>query len=79
MGRCELTERCIFFNDKMHDYPFAAEQMKQQYCLEDNMSCARHMVLEALGRENVPSDLFPHDVQRANRVIAGVDLRTLID
>ena len=79
MARCEMTDRCIFFNDKMRDYPFAAEQMKQRYCLEDNEECARHIVLDALGRDHVPPDLFPHDVDRADRIIAGVDSRPSLD
>jgi hypothetical protein len=75
MERCEMVERCIFFNDKMQDYPFAAEQMKKLYCLGDNLDCARHRVLDALGKEHVPGDLFPNDVARAARVIAGADDR----
>ena len=78
MPACEMLERCIFFNDRMQDYPFAADQMKQRYCLDDNTECARHVVLDALGKEHVPTDLFPHDVARANRIIAGVDLRAVI-
>ncbi len=75
MGRCELLEGCIFFNDKMHDYPFAADQMKQQYCLEGGAECARFTVREALGKERVPGDLFPNDVERAYRIVAGTDTR----
>jgi hypothetical protein len=75
MADCEVLAGCIFFNDKMEDYPFAAEQMKQQYCRGDSGECARHKVLEALGRESVPRDLYPHDVPRAERVIAGTDRR----
>ena len=73
MNSCEMIERCIFFNDKMHDYPFAAEQMKKTLCLGDNGTCARYMVLDALGKDHVPADLFPNDVARAERVIAGSD------
>jgi len=78
MPACEMVDRCIFFNDRMHDYPFAADQMKQRYCLEDNAECARHIVLDALGREHVPTDLFPHDIARAERIVAGVDLRAIL-
>jgi len=77
MAACEMVERCIFFNDRMRDYPFAADQMKQRYCLEDNTDCARHIVLDALGREHVPTDLFPHDVERAETIVAGRDTRAM--
>jgi len=75
MARCELLEGCIFFNDRMHDYPFAADQMKQQYCLGDNQDCARYLVRNARGKEQVPADLFPTDVVRAEHIIAGADTR----
>jgi hypothetical protein len=76
MSRCDLLEGCIFFNDKMHDYPFAADQMKQQYCMEGSEDCARFTVREALGKERVPVDLFPHDIERAQRIVDGTDVRT---
>jgi hypothetical protein len=76
MARCELLEGCIFFNDKMQDYPFAAGQMKQRYCVEGSVDCARFTVRDALGKEHVPVDLFPNDIDRAYRIVAGTDART---
>ena len=76
MARCDLLEGCIFFNDKMQNYPFAAEQMKQTYCVEGDVDCARFIVRDALGKEKVPGDLFPNDVERAYRIVAGNDTRT---
>jgi len=75
MARCELLEGCIFFNDRMQDYPFAADQMKQHYCLDGSAGCARYLARGALGKERVPADLFPNDVTRAERIIAGADTR----
>ena len=59
MARCELLEGCIFFDDKMQNYPFAAEQMKQTYCVEGEVDCARFIVRDALGKERVPGVCSP--------------------
>lgn len=69
MADCELLATCIFFNDKMQNYPFAADHMKQVYCRKGEQECGRYMVFSALGRENVPTDLFPNDTERAKKII----------
>jgi len=69
MAKCEIIETCIFFNEKMSSMPTAAEMMKKNYCLGDNTKCARYMVFKALGREKVPVDLFPNQVERAESII----------
>jgi len=69
MAVCEILPQCIFFNDKMKDMPGTASFFKVKFCQEDNTNCARHMVLIAYGRENVPVDLFPNQAERANKII----------
>ena len=69
MANCELIEKCLFFNDKMGDKPGTAEMFKKRYCKEDNSNCARHMVVKAVGREKVPPDLFPNQVDQAKKLI----------
>jgi len=70
MADCELLPKCIFFNDKMASMPVASDLMKKKYCQNDSTACARFMVFSALGREYVPADLYPNDVERAQAVIA---------
>jgi hypothetical protein len=70
MADCECLGGCIFFNDKMSNKPGTSEIMKQRYCRGDNHNCARHMVLEKLGKPRVPLDLFPGDIDRARQMIA---------
>jgi hypothetical protein len=70
MGDCEMLKGCIFFNDKMADYPTTAEFLKKKYCMEDNSECARYIVCKALGRERVPKDLFPNSIDRARALIS---------
>lgn len=69
MAECQLTEKCIFFNDRMSHMPGMAEIYKDRYCRDDHDMCARYMVFKALGRENVPFDLFPNERDRALEVI----------
>jgi len=70
MADCELLASCIFFNDKMANYPTTAQFLKNVYCKGDNFACARYVVFKALGRERVPMDLFPHNIDRARELVA---------
>jgi len=71
MADCECLPKCLFFNDKMQNMPAAASLLKKRLCQGDNSRCARHMVLTALGREKVPPDLSPNQVDRAVVLIRG--------
>jgi hypothetical protein len=70
MAQCELLATCIFFNDKMVNYPSTAEFLKKKHCLAEPESCARMMIVRARGRQSVPGDLFPNDIVRAQRLLA---------
>lgn len=65
MADCEMIAKCIFFNDKMANKPATANLMKSKYCQGDFRSCARYTVCKKLGREQVPCDLFPSQIDRA--------------
>jgi hypothetical protein len=69
MAQCELLATCIFFNDKMKDYPAAADHLKKKMCLADPDACARFMIVKAVGRAHVPTDLFPNHHSRAEKII----------
>ncbi len=70
MADCKLIETCIFFNDKMAEMPTMADMYKDRYCRDDFEGCARFAVFSAIGRENVPTDLYPNDMARAQSLIA---------
>ena len=72
MTDCELISGCIFFNDKMSEFPITAERMKRDYCKGDNSACARYRVFKAFGRENVPKNLFPNDTDRADKMLSAI-------
>ena len=70
MADCDCLPGCPFFNDRMENMPKIAGMMKKGYCQGDFMNCARHMVKEALGKEKVPSNLFPNQIEKAKALIA---------
>jgi hypothetical protein len=69
MTKCELTEKCIFFNDRMANMPVTASMYKKTFCIEKPEECARHLVFETLGRDKVPQDLFPNQKERVKDII----------
>ncbi len=69
MKECELTAGCIFFNDKMANMPAMASMMKSVYCKSDPDKCARFMVVKGKGREKVPGDLFPNQIDKAREIL----------
>ena len=70
MAQCELLATCIFFNDKMVNYPSTADFLKRKHCQGEPESCARLMIVKAVGRAHVPADLFPNDTERAKKIVA---------
>jgi hypothetical protein len=68
---CKRLLTCPFFNDQMADMPSMANIIKQRYCRGDSSQCARYMVAEVLGREGVPADLYPSQVDRAKAILEG--------
>ncbi len=69
MADCELIKSCIFFNDKMDNYPAAVARLKREYCQGDNSECARYVVYRVLGIEGVPTTLYPGEKARARRIL----------
>ena len=70
MADCELLEGCLFFNDKMPMDSGTGLLYKKKYCQGDNSNCARMMVAKILGRERVPTNLYPNMFEKANEMIA---------
>jgi hypothetical protein len=66
MAACTLMEGCIFYRGQM---PGTTELLKNAICKGNYESCARYMIALSLGREKVPPDLYPSDVDRAKGII----------
>lgn len=72
MAACEIIATCMFFNDQMAEMPSMSNIIKERYCKGSNTNCARYMVFQALGREAVPTDLYPSQVERAEEIVADI-------
>lgn len=70
MTECECLAACPFFNDKMEKMSAIADMYKKQYCLGNNEKCARHLIFDKLGKEKVPPDLYPNQLNKANKILA---------
>ncbi|MBN1250731.1 MAG: hypothetical protein JXR51_10480 [Bacteroidales bacterium] len=69
MANCICLPKCPFFNDKMANMPSMSNLIKTKYCQGESSECARYIVYKAIGSENVPSDLFPNQVDRAKEIL----------
>lgn len=67
MAECERLTKCPFFNGQLGDMPAVSGLVKQMYCLGDKTQCARYQVSSA--GIKVPTDLFPDDHARANKLL----------
>lgn len=70
MGECEFSGTCPFYNGTMANMPGDAEEMKEKYCENNNLNCARFMLYQAMGESGAPDDLKPSDKTRAYQLIA---------
>lgn len=72
MAECPSFLTCPFYNDKMADKPGMTGVYKKRYCEGDNSLCARWKVSLTVGKEKVPSDLYPNMMDRAEKIIAEI-------
>ena len=70
MPDCECLENCPYFEGDLHKEISVIQELRvQKYCKGDNSTCARYMVFKALGKEHVPRNLLPTDVDGAKKII----------
>lgn len=71
MSKCELIEKCIFFENQIIEMPSTATAFKQLYCEQNYEKCARYMVAKTIGFDKVPDDLYPGQRDQAEKIIKG--------
>ncbi|MBE5935554.1 MAG: hypothetical protein E7262_07155 [Lachnospiraceae bacterium] len=69
MAVCENLEKCPFYQGSMSIESGLGKMYKQKYCEGDKTTCARYMVATTLGKQFVPTDLYPNMDARAKRII----------
>jgi hypothetical protein len=66
---CESLKGCPFFNDRMPIDRGLGQIQKKKYCEGDKTRCARYKVASSIGKQNVPLDLYPIMMEKANKII----------
>ena len=68
MKKCSSTNECPFFKDQLSKVktPKKREDMKRKYCGGGSSQCARYTIAKALGLNEVPWNLLPNDLIKAN-------------
>jgi len=71
MKKCAITEKCPFFNDQLPRMHTAKERedLKKKFCGGGSKQCARFIVAEALGLQEVPVNLFPEDLFKVSIIL----------
>lgn len=69
MSECPSIAACPFYNDKRANKPALVEMYKNRFCRNNNSACARWKVASTLGKQAVPSDLFPNQNERADNIL----------
>ena len=69
MKKCPFADKCPFFNDAMAKLPLSAEMYKERFCKGDYEKCARYEVRVKCGKEAVPKNLFPNQLDRATEIV----------
>lgn len=68
-GMCECYETCDLFNKSVVNLPSTAKSFEEKFCKIDNESCARYVVYKQLGKNLVPTDLFPNEMGKAISIV----------
>ena len=77
MSDCPVLDACPFFADKLRNMPKTADLLKDRYCRSRHEVCARWVVRERAGPDKVPNDMFPHQADRANKLLESMGLQGL--
>lgn len=70
MGECEFVDMCPFFSGKLADRAAEIEELREKYCKNNNLNCARYMIASSVGKEHIPPDLYPDEKAVAYTIIA---------
>jgi hypothetical protein len=60
MDRCELHTSCFFFNEQVSNMPQFLGPLRDNYCDGNFVNCARFKISQALGRDKVPTFMYPN-------------------
>lgn len=70
MAMCENLSKCPFYQGQMSLDSGLGSMYKKRYCEGNRSLCARYMVSSSLGKEYVPSSLYPNMTDKAKEILA---------
>ena len=70
MAECELIDKCPFFSGQLAERADEREELKEKYCKNNNLNCARYMIASSVGKEQIPPNLYPDEKIAAYAIIA---------
>jgi len=70
MSECVYVSQCTFLDERMSRMPAMAELLRHHYCAGEPAGCARFKVADEFGRDAVPSDLFPNQMDVAEELLS---------
>jgi hypothetical protein len=68
--KCNLVEKCEFFNDRLKDMPAMSEVLKERFCMREHKACARYLVFLEVGRDKIPENLFPNNIEKVAKLLS---------
>ena len=66
---CDKVNCCPFFISMKGSCDNLIKKLKQQYCFNDNTSCARYHLSRVMGMESVPPSMLPHQWEWTNQIL----------
>ncbi|MGL1893775.1 MAG: hypothetical protein OCD02_19215 [Spirochaetaceae bacterium] len=64
MDKCEFFETCFFAQNVENT------ELKESYCNNNPLRCARFMIYQGLDESSVPGDLMPDEKMKAYEILA---------
>ncbi len=68
-GKCPLLSTCPFIVESQNEMPELVDRLKKNYCLNNFKVCARKVICEVLGGDNVPTQMMPHQNMWAEQIL----------
>ena len=65
MPKCDRSDGCEFFNNRMQRMPGTATIFKQNFCETDSSNCARYLVVDAI--MDCPAELSDEAIMEVHK------------
>lgn len=72
MAECEKAQACLYSNYRLPLDLEQSEKYAEEYCFGNWDACARLKVCKAIGKPNVPLDMYPDQHELADILIKSI-------